>query len=157
MGGWTFEHQATGATARAAFDQAVSDARYDHGHAGYTGTIAEKPGFVLAGRMPEGTAVNDLVEVLADWDDDAEGYTVTVYSTEHRTDYLGNTLTVQVPSREWREGPHPALTAFIAQHGQRKADELAAAYNDKWGPALCFDMGVHDGQHHWLFMGWASC
>ena len=42
MGASTFLTRATGKTAREAFASATSDARYEHGHGGYTGTIAEK-------------------------------------------------------------------------------------------------------------------
>lgn len=46
MGATNFETQATGATMAEAFHSAVNDAHYWHGHGGYTGTIAEKPGAV---------------------------------------------------------------------------------------------------------------
>lgn len=47
MGAEQFNHAAHGKTALAAFQAAVKQAQYDHGHAGYTGTIAEKSEFVL--------------------------------------------------------------------------------------------------------------
>lgn len=53
MGANTFETTATGATAKAAFDAATAQARHDYGHAGYTGTIAEKTAFTLIA-VPEG-------------------------------------------------------------------------------------------------------
>lgn len=46
MGGNTFETGAKGKSANEAFRAAVKQAQYDYGHAGYTGTIAEKQGFV---------------------------------------------------------------------------------------------------------------
>lgn len=48
MGAEQFSTTARGKTAQEAFDNARDEAWYDHGHAGYTGTIAEKPGFVMA-------------------------------------------------------------------------------------------------------------
>lgn len=45
MGACTFQSTATGKTAKDAFTKAREQALYDHGHGGYTGTIAEKPGF----------------------------------------------------------------------------------------------------------------
>jgi hypothetical protein len=42
MGANTFETVSKGATASAAFDAAVAQAKYDHGHGGYSWTIAEK-------------------------------------------------------------------------------------------------------------------
>lgn len=47
MGADTFIVHSEGKTAQAAFDAAVSRAQYDHGHAGYTGTIAEKYEFQM--------------------------------------------------------------------------------------------------------------
>jgi hypothetical protein len=47
MGGQTFCISARGATAQAAFHAAHSEACHEHGHGGYTGTIAEKSEFVM--------------------------------------------------------------------------------------------------------------
>lgn len=46
MGACDFRTFSTGKTAREAFNAAVNSAQWDHGHAGYTGTIAEKHSFV---------------------------------------------------------------------------------------------------------------
>ena len=60
MGADTFYQKAKGKTAKAAFTNAQKAARHDHGHSGYTGTIAEKNEFVLiplpAGANPEAEA-----------------------------------------------------------------------------------------------------
>ena len=42
-----FYHAASGSTVKEAFNNAVEQASYDYGHAGYTGTIAEKNSFVV--------------------------------------------------------------------------------------------------------------
>lgn len=47
MGAQQFVTKAKGKTAKDAFNQAVSDAQYEYGHGGYTGTIAEKHDFVM--------------------------------------------------------------------------------------------------------------
>lgn len=46
MGAETFSQVATGETAKLAFRSAVESAQWDHGHSGYSGTIAEKDGFI---------------------------------------------------------------------------------------------------------------
>jgi hypothetical protein len=60
MGACDFTKRAKGKTADEAFDAAVREAQYEHGHGGYTGTIAEKHSFVLvpvpAGEDPRATA-----------------------------------------------------------------------------------------------------
>jgi len=47
MGSSSFTAYASGATPEEAFKHAVRDAKYDSGHGGYTGTIAEKEGMGL--------------------------------------------------------------------------------------------------------------
>ena len=47
MGAEIFTTTAKGKTATEAFGTAQTDARYNYGHGGYTGSIAEKGGFRL--------------------------------------------------------------------------------------------------------------
>jgi len=47
MGAETFYHTATDRNAEEAFYKAIGEAQYDYGHAGYTGTIAEKDRFIV--------------------------------------------------------------------------------------------------------------
>ncbi len=53
MGAEIFLVHAEGETAQQAFLAAVAQASYDYGHAGYTGTIAEKDSFVMID-LPQG-------------------------------------------------------------------------------------------------------
>ena len=52
MGGESFITASWGKTTEEAFKSAVERAEYDHGHAGYTGTIAEKDSFLMV-KLPE--------------------------------------------------------------------------------------------------------
>jgi hypothetical protein len=63
MGACQFVTKANGKTAQEAFYNAVKRAQYDHGHAGYTGTIAEKDGFVQIA-VPAGKIATDFVDHL---------------------------------------------------------------------------------------------
>ncbi len=65
MGGTTFSTRAKGKTADAAFKSAQEQARYDHGHSGYTGTIAEKPSFVMI-KLPAGLTPDAYANQLID-------------------------------------------------------------------------------------------
>ncbi|MFY8162647.1 MAG: hypothetical protein ACOVKC_00260 [Brevundimonas sp.] len=47
MGAQDFQNRAKGKTAVEAFARITEQARYEHGHGGYTGTIAEKFSFVM--------------------------------------------------------------------------------------------------------------
>jgi len=53
MGACTFYQSAEGRTAQEAFKQAREDAAWEHGHGGYTGTIAEKDSFKLVNLSEE--------------------------------------------------------------------------------------------------------
>jgi hypothetical protein len=52
MGGTTFSCTAQGGTVGEAFHNAVEQALYDYGHAGYTGTIAECEGYTVIQSLP---------------------------------------------------------------------------------------------------------
>ena len=65
MGACNFTDYGTGATAKEAFNGARETAQYDHGHSGYTGTIAEKDSFVMID-LPEGKEAGDYIDELLD-------------------------------------------------------------------------------------------
>ena len=60
MGASDFWTKASGKTAKEAFSAARTEAQYESGHGGYTGTIAEKHSFIVleptAGTTPEAFA-----------------------------------------------------------------------------------------------------
>lgn len=68
MGAETFFQTASGKTAREAFDNAVREALYNYGHAGYTGTIAEKQDYVVIG-VPQEVSAEDYALKLVDESD----------------------------------------------------------------------------------------
>lgn len=68
MGGELFTTRSKGKTADVAFRKAVKQAHFDYGHAGYTGTIAEKPSFIEV-KVPEGKDPEDYAEELCDGGD----------------------------------------------------------------------------------------
>lgn len=68
MGADTFWVREKATSAKEAFKQAVDDARYENGHGGYTGTIAEKSSFVMI-PVPAGTSPLEHARKLLDEDD----------------------------------------------------------------------------------------
>lgn len=66
MGATTFGTTAKGATARIAFETAVDGARYESGHGGYSGTIAEKREFVACGTAATSKDANAMAEKMID-------------------------------------------------------------------------------------------
>jgi hypothetical protein len=63
MGAEFFTHKSNGKTAQEAFEAAVKKAQYDHGHRGYSGTIAEKSSFTMI-KLPEGIEPGDYADLL---------------------------------------------------------------------------------------------
>ncbi len=63
MGATTFDVLSTGSGPKEAFRKAVDRACYDHGHSGYTGTIAEKSEFINI-RLPDGADPYEYVNKL---------------------------------------------------------------------------------------------
>ena len=63
MGADTFRATARAKSASEAFDMLYDQAKYDHGHAGYTGTIAEKPGFRIF-EPPEGMTPREFIHAI---------------------------------------------------------------------------------------------
>ena len=69
MGSQDFTQTAKGKTAEQAFTTARALAAYDHGHGGYTGSIAEKTDFVLV-QPPKGLGPREYAEQLMQDDDE---------------------------------------------------------------------------------------
>ena len=110
MGGADFMNAGKGKTAQAAFDKIVEQAQWEHGHGGYSGTIAEKRSMVEFQR-PKGMrratviqAVRALGRICKDDDGNAE------------------TATVQ------------------AKYPKLPIAKMLEVYDDKWGPSLAIEL-----------------
>lgn len=132
MGAEEFRSDSRGATRREAFTTAREQAFYDHGHAGYTGTIAEKSDAweltfkTVRGDYSEGEALANAFE--AAWYD--------IYNGHWETEKVKLLLALG----------HPLGI------DRAKLTEAVNIYDDKWGPALA----IRTGLNTWAFMGWAS-
>lgn len=70
MGAQTFYQVGKGKTASEAFNNARQEALYEYGHRGYTGSLAEKPNFVVI-ELPAGvTDAQKYADELIDAGDD---------------------------------------------------------------------------------------
>ncbi len=74
MGATNFMDRRTAPTVKEAFYEAVQQALYDHGHSGYSGTIAEKPGYVVFDVPFDG--MPERYEDVEMWDSDARSIVV---------------------------------------------------------------------------------
>ena len=72
MGATTFGVTIEAENAQEAFNNAKEQAYYDHGHSGYTGTIAEKSGYRLL-TVPKDKSLKDFIDETIEendkWDD----------------------------------------------------------------------------------------
>jgi hypothetical protein len=127
MGAEVFSSIQTGKTAQEAFENAQEQAYWDYGHAGYTGTIAEKPGFTEFPR-PKGMqekAVRNLMESISDIGSFALLEGMNKLSELHET--------------------YPKFSLETLK-------KMMYLHDDKWGKAIC--MELKPNLYH--FCGWAS-
>lgn len=66
MGAMTFIQEAKGMTAKEAFEVGVAQAGWDHGHSGYSGTLAEKTEFVMVDYPDTSIDVHGLIQNMLD-------------------------------------------------------------------------------------------
>ena len=110
MGASEYKRVGKGKTAKAAFDRLVEKAQWEHGHGGYSGTIAEKHSMVEFQR-PKGMRRATVIQAVENlgrigYDDD------------------GNPKTAKVQAK------YPKLP--IAK--------MLEVYDDKWGPSLAIEL-----------------
>lgn len=111
MGGQSFFNIGVGKNPDEVFRNLSDEAQYQHGHGGYTGTIAEKPGFQLLS-PPRGVAALDMAKWVA-----------TYVSPEYRNEPW---------NKGWKKEYPDALEAEV-----RRANQV---WSDKWGPALAYEI-----------------
>lgn len=174
MGAATFSTYGFGANVGEAFHRAQEYAAWEHGHGGYTGTIAEKPSAVLVQLPPRVTAHKFLAWLNAFED--------ASYLDEHREDLKRLTTQRAAPGHAARKRAfvsslkqtireaERAMQKIPAQH-RALVERYAPTYNDKWGPCLAFELTGAEakrarawsnqswkrGDKAYLFAGWASC
>jgi hypothetical protein len=168
MGAQDFSTTIFAADAAEAFDRAQARARYDYGHAGYTGTIAEKDRFVEF-TLPPRFKVTKAVELGWEWLDlmfqkpDPEGMYIKA-----RWKHNPTVKQIERETAKWerkRERVRKKAGAFSSQ-----LDSLAVVLDDKWGPAACFELRGKAAQEYrkrhgvqrrkggvFYFTGIASC
>jgi len=121
MGACNFFDMEFGKGVREAFNLATHRARYEYGHGGYTGTIAEKSDYVLVARPKRVTALEVINTLdLGYWGSPA---TNTAYMERDA-------------KREKREkGAYSNLVKWFG----RDAESLLRVYHDKWGPCIAIE------------------
>ena len=143
MGADRFETESTGKDFDEAFQRAVDNAFYDYGHAGYTGSICEKPGAYLI-PTPKGMKAYDVMNVILD----AQGIFVWDAATESQA---------------------AAFKQVVKWFGQDEAEKIVNMSDDKWDDAVGIELAddeygltpvwhpIPKNEKRFLFFGWASC
>lgn len=94
MGACDFTHSIdTDKDMQAAFDEAVADARYEYGHGGYTGTLADKDSVILVGEVETWEEAEELSAVLLGMRDAEED--------ERISDKWGPAGAIKVKGKGW--------------------------------------------------------
>jgi hypothetical protein len=152
MGACDFETANEGETMREAFGRAQEDARYEDGHGGYTGTIAEVGGFLDTGAPPDGVSFEELRNAVfdAEYADDNPTHTVLVVRDVANT---RTGLMVKQRSYETRKGENPTIAIAVEHYGKRKWENMVGCLHDKWGP--CVGVEIEAGKSYGFF-GMAS-
>ena len=137
MGASEFFNVAEGKTADAAFKKLVDWARWEYGHGGYTGTIAEKQSFVEFAR-PKGMRRDKVIEAVRA----LGGYA------------LPDALRPSVNFGRSGDYQQAIAEVYDGQGGYPKLpiQQMFEIYADKWGPALAIQL--RKGEY--LFAGFAS-
>ena len=160
MGATEFAIDNFGKDLNDAYNKQVTSDRYNFGHSGYTGTLAEKDGCVLIDRPPRITA-GRLVDTIIDaeqwmfWMDTDEKYRHAYAKPKAGCRQAGERL------NEWY---HP-VRGF--KQGAIDARGICNTYGEKWGPALAVEQSPAEKKKRWsdlprgtktfLFFGMASC
>ena len=135
MGAIAFVTEMAGATVQKAFGDAVRLAQYQHGHAGSSGTIAEKSAFKLFS-VPEG-AEPEAVRKAA--------RAATLYDLSEIDHGIVSVGASPAEVKTWNAD-------IRSQHPGFDIISMARSTDDKWGPVGA--MEIQEGE--WVFFGWAS-
>jgi hypothetical protein len=125
MGGATFFDYSNITDTRQAFQALADDARYEHGSGGYSGTIAEKPGFsIIAGEPMPRVEAEALAQQLID-------------DNDHRiADKWGVAGAIAVASKSSFHRRSVQLTIPYNASGHLSVDQLKQLVTTLNGPAV---------------------
>lgn len=157
MGAWEFYTIALGRNLEDAFTAAQEQARWEHGHGGYSGTIAEKPGAVLVGATGDPDRFHRLVL-------EAGQGKYRIGKDGHYREVRGSRDKALLVLQEW-----------LNRYGTLKvrpptAQEVVDLHYDKWDECIAVEVtgkravtvkrergraGTHDKV--FAFTGYASC
>lgn len=158
MGAQDFEVIYDAKTWQDAFNTAVEDAYWSYGHAGYTGSICEKPGARLITR-PRGVKASTVMTTIGEADKHGDKWYFAAEAEKKRA----------------KKQAQKALDQMRTWFGQNETDAILRLFDDKWEDALCIELTKGEypnkyidptdryyerlprGHKMWIFFGMASC
>ena len=153
MGAEQFEVMSNGKDLAEAFTRAVDAAFYDYGHAGYTGSICEKPGAYLI-PTPKGVTAQDVAEAIVDaqgWDNPRSVW------PDMKPEFVEQ-------QNKYYELADAAFAKVAKWFGHDAAEHIVRLSDDKWDDAVAIELtpdecpkaAEKDDDRWFLFFGWAS-
>jgi hypothetical protein len=142
MGAVDFQTYGLGRDAREAFKQAVESAQWEYGHGGYTGTIAEKPSYSLVTLPPRVTTDKFLRWLQIEAWSDVSWAREELKRLEHTRAPRGAGETWRKRKADLRKQIKQAERERASIPAQHRAlvERCAKTFDDKWGPALAFEV-----------------
>lgn len=126
MGAANFETIGLGKDLRSAFNSAVESAQWEYGHGGYSGTIAEKHSVTSAGKLQR-VSPRKFVDTISSIVDE--------FDVEEQYDKkLGRYVSKRTNART------KAIARLPESLKALDWNTIAAAYDDKWGPAAAVEI-----------------
>jgi len=124
MGASEFASTVIAKDAVSAFDIAREQAAWRYGHGGYTGTIAEKGDFFLV-PFPSRTTVDAFINHVRAAADNSvmDNFSGIVMSERNTQRFISD-------DEQW----------LVERLGRKITDDVLNAANDKWGPAIGFEV-----------------
>jgi hypothetical protein len=139
MGAWLDEGYGMGRTMLRAWDACHEQKVYDHGHAGYSGTLAEKGAAVSCGRVPPRLTADDWDRLAENYDDwKRQGYWMD--SVPDGEDEYGNPKRRSVKRRRDPRPKSLRTTAYDVM--LRKWWQYRDG--DKWDPCAAIRLNVKE-------------
>lgn len=161
MGACDFTQVAFGKTASEAFDRAHNQATYMHGHGGYSGTLAEKHGFVEFALPPRVSA-----EKFLGWLYDADSAGEVEYARDdlrRAEQYAAQRIPGKIlDAKRWvarakkhlreAERDQARFAKKVGPHAQlvQRAHQV---WDDKWGPAVAIQLTSAADRKRYLYNG----
>ena len=130
MGAVAFDCYADGRDIEEAFRNARDGALWEYGHGRYTGSVAEKFGYMTV-VIPERTTVQDIMKRIP-----------------------GARVALGDHDREFStKQDHGDLEWLIKRFGKARAHRLVNNYEDKWGPAIAFELRGNERKQAREYLG----